>query len=192
MKTGKVIQCPAAFTTVSTESLFGLTGKYLEAQRTLAEIDLDPQTIKDTLESLEGDVAVKALRVVAMAQTFDAFAGAIAERVKAMQARQKAAEAQAEHLRTYVLESLKAAGFEAGDKIVSPEMELRLQKNPPKVDIFDEKAIPSFYWRTPPQPADVIDKAAIKDYLTAGLAEGAIPRSVPGATLVAGVRLVEK
>ena len=113
---GRVVQCPAAFSVPVTagESLFGLTGTYLAAQQRLLEIDLDPQTIADTLESLEGDIAVKSLRVIAIAQQYDAFAKAIMDRMTAMAKRAAGAQSQAEMLRKYVLDSLKAAGFDKG------------------------------------------------------------------------------
>lgn len=193
---GRVIQCPAAFeTTVPDGSLFALTGNYLTALHKLAEIDLDPQTIADTLESLEGDIAVKSLRVIAIAQQYDAFAGAIQERMIPMAKRMVAAKAQAERLRTYVTESLRVAGFEGGDKIVSPEIELRLQNNPPKVEIEDEALVPAFYWRQPeqpPLPPKVIDKAMLAEALKREPAEGEAPPHVPGAKLTVSVRLVEK
>lgn len=197
---GKVIQCPGAFDVPAVPgSLFALTGNYLEAQHKLQELDLDPQTIADTLESLEGDVAVKALRVIAIAQQYDAFETAIAERAKAMMVRANAANLQAQRLRAYVLESLKAAGFAAGDKIVSPEIELRLQNNPAKVEIERAEDLPGFYFRTyvppvAPDPRDpsLIDKKAIKEYLDGELASGEQPRHVPGAKLVQEARLIEK
>lgn len=194
---GRVVQCPAAFSVPATagESLFGLTTTYLAAQQRLLEIDLDPQTIADTLESLEGDVAVKSLRVIAIAQQYDAFAKAILDRMAAMSKRAAGALSQAETLRTYVLTSLKAAGFEGGDKIESPEISLRLQNNPPKVLIEDEAAVPKFYWRTPerpPQPPDVIDKKALLEDLKADANGAGGANGVPGARLVVETRLVER
>lgn len=172
-------------------SLYGLTATYLHAQTALLDLNLDEQTVKDTLEGLEGDVAAKALRVVAMAQNFEAFAKAIKERALAMQARAKHADDRACALRLYALNSLRASGFAAGDRIESPDIEIRLQNNPPRVVIEDEKLVPGFYWRTPDQPADVIDKAAILADLKAP-DEAGNPRHVPGCRLVQEVRMVEK
>ena len=187
---GKVIQCPGAFeVSVAPGSLHGLTGAYLLAQQQLMTLDLDPQTIADTLESLEGDVAVKSLRVIAIAQQYDAFAKAIVERADAMAKRAIVAKERAEGLRAYVLESLKAAGFQGGDRIESPEISLRLQNNPAKVVIDNEGEVPKFYWRTPerpPQQTDAIDKKALLEDLKAG------PARFPGVRLVVETRLVEK
>lgn len=190
---GKVIQVPGAFETVAPAgSLFALTGTYLDAQRKLAEIDLDPQTVADTLESLEGDIAVKSVRVIAIAQQYEAFADGCAMAANRMQQRASANIKRANLLRDYVLASLQAAGFEAGDKIESPEISLRLQRNPPSVEITDASLIPGFYWRTPDTPADVIDKKAILEDLKAEPKEGEPPAHIPGARLVSVIRLVEK
>lgn len=198
--TGRVIQCPEAFATVAPAgSLHALTGTYLEAQHKLAEIDLDPQTIADTLEALEGDIAVKALRVIAIAQQYDAFAAGIEARLSSMAKRMVQSRAQAERLREYVLESARAAGLVAGDRIVSPEIELRFQRNPAKLEVTDATLVPSFFFRDyvpppVPDPRDpaLIDKNAIKAYLTAELKEGEAPHHVAGVTLTVETRLVEK
>lgn len=197
---GKDIQCPSAFDVPAVAgSLFALTGDYLDAQRKLAEIDLDPQTIADTLESLEGDIAVKALRVIAIAQQFDAFAEAIESRLMAMAKRAGASKARAAYLRNYVRDSLIAAGFQAKDKISSPEIVLALQNNPAKVEIEHIEDVPGFYFRTwvaptAPDPRDpsLLDKKAIKDYLEDKIENGELAAHVPGAKLVQDVRLVEK
>lgn len=193
--TGKVVEVKDPFAGAATAgNLYALTGEYLKAQNQLLELDLDPQTIADTLEALEGDVAAKALRVVAIAQQFDAFASAIKEREKSLEARRKAAERKATELRAYVLEQLTAAGFAAGDKIRSPDLELRLQKNPAKVVIDNAELVPGFLRQIPTPPPEVMppDLEAIKTYLSAELKEGEEPHVVAGAHLEQITRLVEK
>lgn len=62
---------------------------------------------------------------------------------------------------------------------------LAIRKNPPKVEITDEKAIPIQYLRLPAPPPPQPDKTEIKKALLAG-------KEVPGAELIHGRRLEVK
>lgn len=64
-------------------------------------------------------------------------------------------------------------------KIACPLFEVRIQKNPPAVEVFDEQMIPSMFWRT---PDPVLDKALLKEHMKAG-------EEIPGARLIQGESL---
>ena len=57
--------------------LFVLAGEYRSAAQKLADLDLDEQTVADTLESLSGDLEVKATNVAMFARDLEARAEAI-------------------------------------------------------------------------------------------------------------------
>lgn len=160
-------------------SLYALTGEYLAAADKLAELDLDEQTVADTLEGLQGTLEVKATNVAMFVRNLDASAEAIRQAEADMAARRKAIQARAERVRRYLLENMERAGI---TKIECPHFALSVRKNPPSVAIVSEADIPPEFLRTPPPPAPTPDKKAIADAIKAG-------RDVPGATLQTTNRL---
>jgi hypothetical protein len=163
-------------------NLYDISKEYRDAAEKLADMDLDEQTIADTLESISGDLEVKAQNIVFFARNMEATAASIKEAEANMAARRKAMENRAEGLRRYLLGSLQYAGI---SKVECPYFKIAVQDNPPAVDVFEPALLPSEYMRQPEPPPPAPDKAAIKDALKAG-------KDVPGARLVQGKRLAIK
>lgn len=160
-------------------ALYLLADEYRAACEKLADLDLDPQTIADTLEGMSGDLEVKAQNVAMFARNLEATAAAIKEAEAAMSARRKAIENRAAGMRSYLLSSMQHAGIE---KIECPLFKLAVRENPPAVDIYEPGTIPAEFMVTPPPPPASPDKKAIAEAIKAG-------REVPGARLTRGVRL---
>jgi hypothetical protein len=160
-------------------SLYTLATEYRVDLERLADLDLDEQTLLDTLDGLSGDLEAKAQNVVAFSRHLDKLAEAIKEAETDMARRRKAIEVRAEGVRNYVLDAMRIAGIQ---KIECPWFSLSITKNPPAVEIDDERMVPEVYRVTPPPPPKQIDKAAIKKALLDGV-------DVPGARLRQGVRL---
>lgn len=146
----------------------------------LADLELDPQTLADTLESMGGELEVKAQNVVMFARNLEATAAAIKEAEAQMAARRKAIENRAASLRKYVKDAMDLAGV---TKIESPYFRLTVQNNPPAVDVFEPGLVPMVLMHTAPPPAPTPDKKEIAALLKAG-------RDVPGCRLVQSQRLV--
>jgi len=163
-------------------SLYDISAEYRAAADKLADMDLDEQTIADTLEGMSGELEVKAQNVVMFTRNLESTAAAIKEAETQMAARRKALENRAEGLRRYLLGSLQYAGVQ---KIECPYFRITIQDNPPAVDVFEPGLLPAEYMRQPDPPPAAPDKAAIKDALKAG-------KDVPGARLVQGKRLAIK
>jgi hypothetical protein len=160
-------------------ALYVLVGEYRAAADRLAEMDLDAQTVADTLESISGDLEQKAVAVAMVARNFDASAAAIKDAEAQMAARRKAIENRAAGLRAYLLNCMQATGIK---RIECPHFALALRDNPPAVEVFDAAQIPAEFMRQPEPPPPTADKAAIKEALKAG-------REVPGARLTQGQRI---
>lgn len=160
-------------------SLYTLSTELQAIAARLAEDGLDEATIADTIESISGPFEEKAKAVAMVSRNFRALAAQIKEAEQQMAARRKQAEASAERIDEYILRSMIATGIE---KIQSPWFQLAVRKNPPAVDVFDPKQVPDDYWREPPPPEKVIDKALIKQAIKDGF-------NVPGAKLTQGHRL---
>ncbi len=163
----------------SLPALYQLADEYLVAAKTLADLDMDPQTVADTLDGLAGDLEVKATNVAAFARNLEASAEQIKQAEAQMAARRKAIERRAEHLREYLKTNLERTGI---NKVECPWFVLSIKKNPPAVVIDAASQIPAEFMRTPEAPPPAPDKKAIAEAIKAG-------REVAGAHLEAGTRL---
>lgn len=153
-------------------ALFVLAQEYRAAADALADMDLDAQTVADTLESIGGDIEVKAQNVAMFARNLEATAEAINVHIKAQQARVRALTARAEHLRDYIARCMDTCGV---TKIEAPALSISF-RSATAVDVFEPDLIPAEYMRAPPPPAATPDKAAIAAALKAGA-------DIPGARL---------
>lgn len=160
-------------------ALYELAALYRVDAEKLADLDLDEQTLADTLEGMAGDLEVKAQNVVMFARNLESTAAAIKDAETQMAARRKAIENRAAGLKRYVQQSMQVAGI---SKIECPYFRLALQNNPPVVEIFDIRMIPAEFMKQPEPPPPAPDKTAIK----AAIKEG---REIPGATLTQSQRL---
>jgi len=145
-------------------SLFAIATEYRSAALKLADLDMDAQTISETLESMAGDLEVKAQSVAHMVRSIEADAAAVAQWGKDAAARAKALEARAESLREYLAQNLAACGIE---KVEGPGVRISWRKSSAVV-IDDPGLVPAEYMRQAAPPPPVPDKIAIRDALNAG------------------------
>ena len=160
-------------------ALYELAAEYRADAEKLADMDLDEQTLADTLEGLGGELEVKAQNVIMFTRNLEATAAAIKEAEAQMAARRKALENRAAGLRRYVLENMQFAGIQ---KIECPFFKLSIRDNPAAVEIYEPGLIPAQFMKQPEPPPPSPDKTAIKAAITAGT-------EVPGAKLTKGTRL---
>lgn len=163
-------------------TLYQIAAEYRSAADALAELDLDDQTVADTLESINGDLTVKSQNVAFVIRNLEASAEQISVAIEAMKARAEALEKRAERVREYLLQNMLMAGVQ---KIECPYFKLAVRDNPPKVVVEDEKQIPMSYMTDPappPPPPVKPDKKLIAKALKDGF-------DVPGCRLEQGKRL---
>ena len=163
-------------------ALYELAAEYRADCEKLADMDLDEQTLADTLEGLSGELEVKAQNVIMFTRNLEATAAAIKEAEAQMAARRKALENRAAGLRRYVLENMQFAGIQ---KIECPFFKLSIRDNPAAVEIYEPGLIPAQFMKQPEPPPPSPDKTAIKAAIAAGA-------EVPGAKLTRGIRLEVK
>lgn len=164
---------------MTTPSLYTIANEYRQACDLLADLDLDAQTVADTLESLSGDLEHKAVNVAAFLRGLEATAASIKEAEASMKKRREAMERRADSLREYLLGAMQHTGIR---KISSPLFDLAIRAKPASVEIEDAAQIPADLLRVPePKPAEP-DKKAIAAAIKSG-------HDVPGARLVGGERL---
>lgn len=153
-------------------ALFNLVAEYRAAAEKLADMDLDAQTIADTLESMSGELEVKAQNLAMMCLNLESVAEAIKAHEDVQTARRKALEARAASLRDYLQRCLEGAGIE---KVFGPGIVIGFRPSS-AVCINEPGLIPAEYMRTPKPPEPAPDKPAIAAALKAG-------KEVPGAHL---------
>lgn len=147
-------------------NLYELSQNYLAVQ----DMELDEDTLRDTLDSIEEAWEDKAENIVKLIRTVEADEQALEAEEKRFNARKKTEGNKKQFLKRYLEEMMQLTGktkFKAGVFNIS------IQNNPPSVEVFDEALLPKqFLMEQPPK----IDRAGIKELLKAG-------EEVPGAEL---------
>ena len=163
---------------MSALTLYDLKGQWLVLANKLSDMDLDAETIGDTLEGSDEQMALeeKVQGYEMVARTLEASVPTIEIEIKRLQALKKAKEARADAVRKRVHEAMTELGLQ---KITCPLFEIRIQKNTEKLDVFEEKLVPEDYWTTPDK---VVDTTKLKADLKAG-------KEVQGARLTRGESL---
>ena len=146
-------------------ALYTLADEYQQAAQQLADMDLDPQTIADTLEGMAGALEVKATSVAMFIRNLEATAEAIDDAIDQMKARRQAIQQRALNIKSYLLDNMARTGI---TKIESPHFVITLRDNPVKVVVDDVSVVPFDYFRDPPAPPPELDKKTIAEALKAG------------------------
>ena len=160
--------------------LYEAVAEYRANLDALAELDLDAQTLADTIEGMSGDVERKLRAVIAYALELDIAAAGAHAAAKRMKERGDSLDARSESLCRYALDAMRATGI---TRVATDEFAASVAKTPARVVIADGAELPAEYLRT--KTVTEPDKAALKDALQAGAV-------LPGVSLVPGYRLAIK
>ena len=159
-------------------NLYQLSAAYQHDAAKIADLDLDEQTLADTLESMSGDLEVKATNTIMVARNLGVTSQAIKDAAAAMMERSRAIDNRVDMLKKRVFMTMLDTGI---SRIECPHFALSIANNPASVDVFDSLQVPADYMRVIPETS-APDKALIKRALQDGY-------DVPGARLVQGQRL---
>ena len=138
-------------------ALYLVAAQYRDAAAKLADLELDPVTLADTLESLSGDIETKAQSVAFVVRGMEAEAATVKQWARDASERAKLIEARAERLREYLSSNMQACGI---TKISGPGITLSFRASHAVV-IDDAEQIPREYMRQKPAPEPEPDKPAI-------------------------------
>lgn len=154
-------------------SLFNIAQEHRALVARLMDLDLDEQTMKDTLEGESYPLEQKAQNVTFVIRSCQFEQAAIDNEIERLVQLRARIAAREQGLREYVQTCMQVAGV---TKISAGTFSLSLRKNPPSAEIFDERQIPAEYMRTPEPkpPVSAPDKKAILAALKDGLV-------IPGA-----------
>lgn len=138
--------------------------------RAIQEMDLDEETLRDTLDSIIGEAEPKAENIVKWIKNLKGENIAIKEEETRLKNKRITNENKIKALNLYLEDFLKNSGL---TRLKTGLFTLSIQNNPPSVEIHDATLIPpQFLIAQMPQ----IDKTAIKELLKQGV-------EIPGATL---------
>lgn len=147
-------------------NLYELSLAFQEVQN----MDLDPEVMQDTLDSIEDAIENKAENIAKLIRNLESDVTAYKEEEDRLKAKRQATENKVKWLKTYLEDNMKLTGK---TKFKSGMFNFSIQKNPASVNITDEKIIPGEFLI--PQPPKV-DKTSLKEILKRGI-------EVPGAEL---------
>jgi phage host-nuclease inhibitor protein Gam len=161
-------------------ALYDLAGQYKQLAERLSNMDLDAETVADTIESsgLTDEINAKAQGVLLVAKQAEQYLPHIDAEIARLRALKARHERVAQGLRDYLKRNMEQAGIE---RIECPLFVVSIRSNPASVEVFDEAQVPVSLLRVKYE----VDKTAIKAELKAG-------REVAGCRLVNGTRLEVK
>ena len=147
-------------------NLYELSIAFQEVQN----MDLDPEVMKDTLDSIGGTFENKAENMAKLIRNLESDRLAYKEEEDRLKTKRQAVENKLEWLKTYLKDCMKLTGK---TKFKSGVFKFSIQKNPVSVNITNKKIIPEDYLiPQPPKVNNTTLKKALKDGI-----------EVPGAKL---------
>lgn len=157
--------------------LYELSSQYLQLAHQLADLDLDAQTVQDTIEAsgLTDEFTAKAQGIEMVCRELTKDVPAIDAEIKRLKALKDHRERVADGLHDYLKFHMAQTGIQ---KIEAPLFSISLRTNPPSVEVFDEAQVPNEFM----VPKYSISKTLLKDAMAAG-------REVPGARMTQTQRI---
>ena len=121
-------------------ALYELTAEFKAVATRLEELELDAETIRDTLDGYSADFDNKVIAIASLIRNIESTVAAIKEAEANMVARHKTLERRADWLREYVIANMVAIGKQEVD---CPLFAVKTKLNPPSVQIADDADLPT-------------------------------------------------
>ena len=147
-------------------NLYELSQNYLAVQ----EMDLEPETLKDTLDSIADAAVDKIEKLVRLMRNNEGDINSIKSEEERLKKKRQSLENYNKFFKQYIEDAMRLMNQ---TRLKAGFFHLAIQNNQPSVEVFDEALLPErFLIEQPPK----IDRAGIKELLKAG-------EEVPGAEL---------
>ena len=156
-------------------NLYQISTEYQTAFHDMQEMDLDAETISDSLAAIKGEFEDKAINCVKWEKGIEGKIATIDTEIKRLQAMKKTVTHQRDSFREYIRGSMEATGI---DKIECDLFTITLRKASQVVEIVDDKIIPAEY------KSEVVTVKIDKNVLKRALKDS----DIPGAKLIDGKR----
>ena len=159
-------------------TLYELTGQYIELLSAIESGDIPEEAISDTLEALGGELDEKIDSVACIIKQLDSEAIAIKAEKAKLADRQSVKEHQRDRLKDYIRQAMQLAGKK---KVETSRNCVSVGKAQPKVVITNLDALKSRndIWKPYDYRETNVDKATLKTLLQSG-------EQIPGAALQDG------
>ncbi|MCF1632913.1 siphovirus Gp157 family protein [Tetragenococcus koreensis] len=154
-------------------TLYELTDNYQQVLE-IAE-QLDPKTLKDTLDGINDAIDDKAENTAKVIRELEGDINTLTSEIQRLNERKTALSNNVKRIKEYLQNEMESVGK---TKVKSERFTIGIQNNPPSVRVEDERKIPRDYF-TPQDPK--LDKTKLKDELKRGKEiEGAELRQTRG------------
>ena len=159
-------------------NIYQINDKFLSVLN-MADEDVDPQVIQDTLDSIELELNEKVDNIVGLKRSVDSDVDAIDKELKRLQELKKSKVKFSDRLKGYLSDMLEQRQL---DNYRTSKNYIYKRKNGASKDVVDESKIPKEYWVS---QAPKLNSKMLTDDLKAG-------KEIPGAQLKQTVSLVVK
>lgn len=141
-------------------NLFKLSQNYMQVIH-MAE-ELDEETLKDTLDSINESIELKVENTAYVIKTLEANVAVIDTEIKRLQAMKSAQVNNAKNLKLYIQESMEKVGL---DKVQGKTIKVTIQNNNQSVRVENEEALKEYLVEQAPE----LDKKALLNDLKNGV-----------------------
>ena len=115
-----------------------------EAQARLLDADIPEEDLGPILEGIKTTAENKVSAIGAVIREYKAQCAAIAAEMERLKQRHDVRMRRTRWLQDYLRDNMEALGL---DKVETPTSTIRLQRNPPSVEVVDEEAVDPAWWR---------------------------------------------
>lgn len=145
-------------------NIYEITNDYLQIMAMLEDSDLDPQTLADTMEGIEGEFEIKAENYAKVMKNLEGDILAIKTEIDRLTAKKKALENNVKNMKATLQSVMEVTGK---TRFKTELFSFNIQKNTPSVviDLEDLSKLPSQFIK---QHEIEVDKTAIKEALKRG------------------------
>jgi len=151
-------------------SLYELTGDYLQLMEMMSDPDMDPQTIADTMEGIDGEIEVKAENYAKIMKSLESDAKGIKAEEERLKKRRQTIENNIDDMKKRLQAAMEAT---EKFKFKTDLFSFGIQKNPPKL-VMDEQYIENIPEEYIKYEEPTVNEQKIKEDLKAGLDLGGI------------------
>ena len=145
-------------------SIYEITNDYLQIAAMMEDPELDPQTLADTMEGIEGEFELKAENYAKVMKNLEGDILAIKAEIERLTSKKKSLENNIKNMKTSLQVAMETTGK---SKFKTELFSFSIQKNAPAV-VIDEQYIENIPDKYLKYKDPEIDKIAIKDALKKG------------------------
>ena len=143
-------------------TLYDLTNDFKTVLEMAQDPDIDEQAIRDTLESIGGDIEIKADGYAKVIKELLANTEVLASEIKRLSERKSAILNKVDTMKSMLTYAMNSTGK---TKFKTDLFSFNVQKNPPTLVVDDVDKIPQEYWIS---QEPTLDKSAIKNFIKNG------------------------